>query len=308
MDIVTVAGISIPLREWAKNELKGVPVIYSLNYRFYDFFFKGSQMILLQSLKKHDTPKTCKTTADRLEELFGRPVVFYFDNIVYYERKRYVEQGVFYISGDRNAYLPMLVSSPVSKRKVPTRLSAAAQYLIMIHLQVESLEHRPLRNLSEALPYSYISIAKAVQNMEELGICRCERDSAGSKSIVFGLEGKELWEKAKPFMSSPVKEWYYCTGLPEGNFTKAGISALSVHSHLSPDPEETVAVYASEWKKEKFENLNTFEGPYIVEFWRYPVIGDRTVDKLSLYLSLENDPDPRVKKEVDFVFDSVWKR
>ena len=68
MDKVTVAGVSVPLREWAKNELKGVPVIYSLNYRFYDFFFKGSQMILLQSLKKHDTPKTCKTTADRLEQ------------------------------------------------------------------------------------------------------------------------------------------------------------------------------------------------------------------------------------------------
>ncbi|MBR5703809.1 MAG: hypothetical protein IKX45_06115 [Bacteroidales bacterium] len=308
MDKIIIAGIQIPLRKWAKNELKGVPAIYSFNYRFYDFFFKGIQMILLQSVKKHDTPKTCRTIADHLEKLFGCSVVFYSDNIVYYERKRYIEHGVFYISGERNAYLPMLVSSPVSKRKAPTRLSAAAQYLILYHLQVESLEHKPLSNLAETLPYSYVSIAKSVQNMEELGICRCERDAAGSKSIDFGFAGKDLWEKAKPFMCSPVKERYYCTGLPEGHFPIAGISALSAHSHLSPDPEKTFAVYAMKWKKEQFENLNTFEGPYIVEFWRYPIIGNKTVDKLSLYLSLENDPDPRVKKEVDFVFDSVWKR
>ena len=308
MDKVTIAGISIPLREWSKNELKGIPVIYSLNYRFYDFSFKGSQMVLLHSIKKHDTPKTCKTMAERLEKFFGLPVVFYFDNIVYYERKRYVEQGVYFISGDKNAFLPMLVSSPVSKRKAPIKLSAAAQYLIMYHLQVESLEQRPLRKLADILPYSYVSIAKAVQNMEGLGLCSCKRDSDGNKSILFGFSGKDLWEKAKPFMSSPVKERYYCTGLPDGHFPLAGISALSAHSHLSPDPEETIAVYAMEWKKEQFENLNSFEGPYIVEFWRSPIIGDKTIDKLSLYLTLENDFDPRVEKELELVFNSVWKR
>lgn len=308
MDKVTIAGISIPLREYSKNELKGIPVIYSLNYRFYDFSFKGSNMILLQPKKKRDTPGTCKIITERLERISGQPVVFYFNNILYYERKRYLEQGVYFISGEKNAFLPMLVSSPVSKRKAPTKLSAAAQYLLMYHLQVESLERRPLRDLTVILPYSYVSIAKAVQNMEELSLCICERDSDGNKSIMFGLTGKDLWEKTRPFMSSPVKERYYCTGLPDRNFPLAGISALSVLSRLSPDPEKTIAVYAMEWKKEQFENLNTFDGPYIVEFWKYPIIGDRNVDKLSLYLTLENEPDPRVGKELEFVFNSVWKR
>lgn len=308
MEKIIIAGISIPLRAWSNDELKGIPVIYTLKYRFYDFTFRGETMILLQSEKKHETPKTSKTTANHLEALFSRPVVFYFDTIMYYERKRYVEQGVFYIAGQRNAFLPMLISSPVSNRKKPAKLSAAAQYLIMYHLQAKSLEHRPLQDLTDTIPYSYVSIAKAVQNLEELELCHCERDSAGNKSIVFGVEGKDLWDKAKPFMSSPVKERYYCTGLPCGHFPLGGISALSERSHLSPDPEKTIAVYAKKWKKEQFENPNTLEGPYIVEFWRYPIIGDKTVDKLSLYLTLENDPDPRVEKELEVVFNSVWKR
>lgn len=307
MESITVAGISIPLRAWAKDELKGLPVIYSHSYRFYDFCFNGIHMVLLESGHKRSTPSICRSTADRIEGQFGRTVVFYFDSLLYYQRKRLIEHGVYYISGERDAFLPTLIASPVKKKIAATKLSAAAQYLLMVHLQAESLEHRPLQELAEALPYSYVSIAKAVQNLEELGLCRCERDPAGSKSIVFVSTGKDLWEKAKPFVASPVKDRYYCTSLPDGHFPASGISALSMYSHLAPDPEQTIAVYNMEWKKEQFENLNTLEGPYIVEFWRYPVIGSRSVDKLSLYLALENDPDPRVEKELKLVFDSVWK-
>lgn len=308
MDKVTVAGISIPLREWSRAQLKGVPIIYSYSYRFYDFSFKGCQMILLEPNQKQSTPSTCRKTADRIEEIFGRVVVFFFDSLLFYQRKRLLEHGVYYISGERDAFLPMLMASQVKKKKASTKLSAAAQYLIMFHIQSESLEHRSLQELAGALPYTYVSIAKAVQNLEELGLCRCQRDSAGSKSIDFISNGKELWDKAKPFMISPIKERYYCTSLPEGHFLASGVSALSMYSHLDSDPEQTIAVYGKEWEKEQFENLNTFEGPIIVEFWRYPVIGNTSVDKLSLYLSMEDDPDPRVHKELEYMLESVWKR
>lgn len=308
MDSVNIAGISIPLRTWSKDELKGLPVIYSFNYHFYDFSFRESQMILLESVKEPSTPTAYRKAADRIEERFGRPVVFYFDNLVYYQRKRLVEHGVYYICGERDVFLPMLLASQVKKKKASAKLSAAAQYLLMFHLQVESIDHRPIQELAKGLPYSYISIAKAVQNLEDLGLCRSGRDSVGNKSIEFGLSGKELWEKAKPFMASPVKERFYCTCLPDGHFPASGISALSIYSHLAPDSEQTIAAYAKDWKKEQFENLNMFEGPYIVEFWRYPAADAKSVDKLSLYLALENDPDPRVHKELEFVFESVWKK
>ena len=308
MDSVNIAGISISLKTWSKDELKGLPVIYSFSYHFYDFSFRESQMILLESVKEPSTPTAYRKVADRIGEQFGRPVVFYFDNLVYYQRKRLVEHGVYYICGERDVFLPMLMASQLKKKKASAKLSAAAQYLLMFHLQVESIDHRPIQELAKALPYSYISIAKTVQNLEELGLCRSGRDSVGNKSIEFGLSGKELWEKAKTFMASPVKERFYCTGLPDGHFPASGISALSIYSHLAPDSEQTIAAYAKDWKKEQFENLNTFEGPYIVEFWRYPAAGAKSVDKLSLYLALENNPDPRVHKELEFVFESVWKK
>ena len=148
MDSVNIAGISIPLRTWSKDELKGLPVIYSFSYHFYDFSFRESQMILLESVKEPSTPTAYRKVADRIGEQFGRPVVFYFDNLVYYQRKRLVEHGVYYICGERDVFLPMLMASQLKKKKASAKLSAAAQYLLMFHLQEESIDHRPIQELA----------------------------------------------------------------------------------------------------------------------------------------------------------------
>ena len=52
------------------------------------------------------------------------------------------------------------------------------------------------------------------------------------------------------------------------------------------------------------ENPNIYDGNHIIEIWKYPVvskIGDNNqwVDRLSLALSLREDDDPRVEKEVE---------
>ena len=308
MDNIIIAGITVKLKERDKSNLKGFALMDTFRYRFYDFSFQGSQLLLLEAVDKHESPAQCRRTAARIEGISGLKAVFYFEHLLFYERKRLLEHGVFFVSGEKNAYLPNMISGPLNDKKPASKLSAAAQYIIMVHLQKGSLEFKSLKDLANVLPYSYVSVAKAVQNLEELGICRCKREPDGNKAILFNAAGKELWEQAKPFMSSPVKERFYCTGLPGRPFPAAGISALSMCSNLSPDPEKSMAVYAKGHKREEFEDANDFEGPFIVEFWRYPVIGDKMVDKLSLYLALENDTDPRVEKELSFILDSVWKR
>ena len=67
MDSVNIAGISIPLRTWSKDELKGLPVIYSFSYHFYDFSFRESQMILLESVKEPSTPTAYRKWPTALE-------------------------------------------------------------------------------------------------------------------------------------------------------------------------------------------------------------------------------------------------
>ncbi len=59
--------------------------------------------------------------------------------------------------------------------------------------------------------------------------------------------------------------------------------------------------------------LTLYDGNYIIEVWKYPVVskmGDKSqwVDRLSLVLSLRDDDDPRVEKEVErIISEQKWK-
>ena len=79
----------------------------------------------------------------------------------------------------------------------------------------------------------------------------------------------------------------------------AGISALAEYSNLNDDTEQTYALYSRDFDK----TLPTFEySGQKLELWRYDprlLCGNgRSIDKLSLYLSLKEEHDPRVKGEL----------
>ena len=84
----------------------------------------------------------------------------------------------------------------------------------------------------------------------------------------------------------------------------AGISALAEISELSDDTEQTYALYSRDFDK----SLPTFEfSGQKLELWRYDPrllcesIG--SVDKLSLYLSLKDEHDPRIKGELSKIME-----
>ena len=308
MNRINIAGLDIPLKERSRSSLKGAIVLDLISFRFYDFQFQGSPMLLLECKDDKFTPAQLKKCSERLGPVFNLPIVFYFSRLPYFFRKRLLEKHVYFVSGEKNAFLPSFIASPATSKPVPKRLSACAQYLLLKHLQDETGGNISISGWTNRGPYSYVSVAKAIQNLEALGLCRSSRDSDGNKVLGFVSSGKELWDLSKPFLSSPVKERFFCSSLPTGTFPTAGISALARYSHLSPDPEQTVAVYAKEYVPNQFEGKNGFDGSYIVEIWRYPSVNPDSVDRLSLYLSLENDPDPRVQKELGLMLDNLWKK
>lgn len=306
-DNIRVAGIKIVLKERGRGELKGITVDDSARYSFYDFTFQGSSMLLLVSKFSKETPLQYQRRATRLSAALGVYIVFYFDHLDFYERKRLLEKGVYYVAGESNAYLPTLLTSPATRRIAARQLSACGQYILLSQLQGKKIEGSTISALSEWMPYTYVSIAKGVQNLEDLSLVASKKEPDGTKVIAFIKSGRELWEMAKPFMTSPIKKTVFCDALPSEHYPAAGISALSSFSNLADDETPTVAVYAGQFKDADFNGLNGFDGAFKVEIWKYPPIGEDAVDRLSLYLSLEDDQDPRVHKEIENMFESIWK-
>lgn len=309
---IYVAGFKVNLSEIAKEDLKGVMIGEALIFTFYRAELAGTDFILLvPRFDKNETPANCANMSHRLTSKFSLPIVFFFRNLKFYERQRHIEKGVYFITGRGEAFLPnMVMLARPKEQNTVSRLSASAQFLLMYHLQKETLDGLSVSEIAEKVSqYSYVSIAKAVENIENLGLCNCTKDDGHSKRLKFAWKWRELWDKAKPYISSPVKEVKYCDGLPPVKFQYAGISALSSYTRLSPDEIPTIAVYSGDFQKSDFQGLNSFDGKVMVEIWRYPAIDidSRMVDKLSLYLSLEADPDPRVENENETMLEKIWQ-
>lgn len=71
------------------------------------------------------------------------------------------------------------------------------------------------------------------------------------------------------------------------------------------------AITADDWKKRNegdFQNINPTEGNCCIEIWQYPSIpiNEHFVDMLSLAISLQDDHDPRVEKEVELMIEKLW--
>ena len=91
MDNIIVAGIKIALKERGKSNLKGITVDDSVRYFFYDFSFQGELMLLLVSKLSKETPLQYQRRAARLSATLGVHIVFYFEHLDFYEKKRLLE-------------------------------------------------------------------------------------------------------------------------------------------------------------------------------------------------------------------------
>ena len=316
---VVILGRPIQLQERSKAQMKGVTIGDSLTYKFYDGEFHGMPLLFAEPKGKVAAPRSLSVTASNLSSLFQRPTVFLLPACPAYERQRLIDKDVYFVVSDKYVHLPMLLANErIRKTKQAKALTPVAQYLLLYHLQIESIEGLAARDIENKMPYSYASITLGVTCLEDLGLCQKVSDGAKRKAIHFVRMGKELWEQARPFLVNPVEERIYCDELlTEEHFKTCGINALAHYTWLNPDPERIIMMTVKQLRDYRAAGVivrpNEFDGNIIIEAWKYPPvtnIGTETewVDRLSLAISLREDADPRVEGEVERLINEIeWK-
>ncbi|WP_286151369.1 MarR family transcriptional regulator [Bacteroides acidifaciens] len=307
MKEITIAGQQIELRNLSKQDQKGLWLELIANFKMMQFDFNGQVMLLLVAKGEMDyTNVQRRKISERIESIKHIPAVFYFDNLLTYERDRLVEQGVYFIVADKFAFVPTLIINRLStKSEIKELFYPSTQYILLYHLQIESLDGLSLKELEDKVPYKYKTIAKSIKQLEALGLVRLE--GSRNKKLVFELSGKELWDKASTNLIDPIKSIEYTSDVfPEGDI--GGISALSHYSMLAPEDVPT-RVLTAEWVREhkySIPELHSFEDTQRIEIWKYPPSGTSGyVDKLSLFLTLKDDNDPRVEKEIAIMMNKI---
>lgn len=319
MKELSILGRNISLQPRTKAQLKGINIGESLTFSFYDGVFSGMNLLFLEPKKNNPTPRECSVTAERMLTIFGLPVVFILSSGPSYERQRLIDKNVYFVMGDKFAFLPTLVANERMRKTRPAkRLSLVAQYTLLYHLQVESLEGLSARDMTDKLPYSYESITLGLTCLEDLNLCEKVPNGPKSKVLHFLTKGRELWNKAQEYLVDPVEKRIYCDSLNSDiKYTICSINALSHYSWLNPDDSRMIMMGKKELQKlidnKSLFNMNEFDGRVMIEVWKYPVVSSpgstsEWVDKLSLAISLREDPDARVEGEVLRVINEIeWK-
>ncbi len=308
-----IANKRYHLEEMEHKSIKGITLEMRSSFWFFKMEVIGQIIILLKPkypLERY-TPKVCAKMAEMVTKSNGVYCAFWFESLDYNQRSRLMGQGVFFVVSEKYAYLPGLVMDSRNERKTSTEFTAPAQYVLLYHLQVRNLEGRSSKELVEIMPYQYSTLTIALKVLQDLDLCVIIADDNKEKRLHFELKGQELWEKALPRMKSPLKKSFFCDNVKEEtSYPQGGISALAHYSMITSEAVKTlVAVERTDAARaNRFERINSWDGTYKIEVWKYPPVeaNDGFVDRLSLALTLQNDDDPRVHKEVERIIEETW--
>jgi hypothetical protein len=310
--VISILGVRAELVPMQRNRLKGLNADLLLRFAYYTAVFNCKDLCFIRMKDGSSlSPFKYGNIARQIETVIDMPVVVLAESLSYRERERFIGQGVYFVVSDKYAFLPSLVANVrvKEKKRQPSALTPAAQYLLLYCLLENSRKVFTIRQMETLLPYNYLAIARAVVNLENLQLCKTVKDDSGMKTVSLEHDKRESWDKAQTYLSSPVKKVVYMDSRAEGNFRIGGINALSHYSRLNPEQYDTLAIWDRDFTELSLR-YNEVEGNYKIEIWKYPVsmpclLNEKIVDKLSLYLSLKNEPDARVEKELEKLIENI---
>lgn len=306
-----ISGIDIKPTKTSLAFVSKLPIYLNNAFKFHGAEIEGKMIVLAELLSiKNFTPDQLKKQKNQLEDYCNFPIVFLIEHIESYQRKRLVEKKIPFIVPGKQLYIPNLLidlnevtrGNPANHRE---KLSPAAQFLILFHLQVANLNALQLKVIAKKIGYSGMSVSRAAKELMKFSLCNII--GTNEKKLEFISAKKEIWAKALGVATNPVKQKVFVNELPSTvQLLNAGETAMEHYTHLNAGRTKTFAVSKEEFlslkKKKLIKDVNPDEGNYLLEVWNYnpELLSSRKyVDILSLYLSLKDNSDDRIQIELE---------
>lgn len=306
-----IIGITIAPVLWKGSEM--LPIFLRDSYYFYEGVVAGCKVLFM--IDKSDeklTPSSIKTHISLMRERWGAEVVYVCNTISSFDRKRLIDYKIPFIVPGNQAYLPMTgIDFREHFRKTITKksvLSPSTQaFMLYVIIKNDYGPYTP-KTASEKTGYAMMTMSRSFDELSAASIG--VHSLSGKERQIRFEDGKAgLWEKIKPYLQSPVKKRILCYGeIPEHSYI-AGLSALSEYSNLAEPEKQVFAIYSDRWKLLDKKNTSQSSGREIeIELWKYNpelLSENNSVDQLSLYLSLKDDPDERVQSALEQMMENV---
>jgi hypothetical protein len=303
-------SIGVHATRWNKGA--GLPLYLQENYDIFTTFIYNRYLLLAVQKNKAVTPAATKKNLDSIGNLAGIDVVLVLETITPYNRTRLIERNIPFIIPGNQMFLPPLGIDLREYYKAPGNdamsLGASAQAMVMHKLNNWSGNALSLVEYSRLLDISAMTATRACAELEGLNIAKVVV-SGRKKKLDFGLDKKSLWEQAYVHLKNPVVKKIFINDIPseiKSNLRIAGLTALASYTMISEPVNRIYAIDKQEWKSLRLSGLIEI-APYpdtnsvILEVWSYnpkTITGNDnnpTVDRFSLYMSLVNEHDDRIR-------------
>lgn len=305
-----ILNVDVTYAKW--GEEGSLPYFLSERYKFEVASINGLKTLFVYPLGEVEAISSVKKHLSLIGSKIDFPVVLVLTWCTSRQRKTLIENHMPFIVEDSQIYLPfmgvLLHERFKTQQQVTKQFSPSAQQVLFLYIY---LKKRELRMKEAAIPLSLspMSISRAFKELEAFGLFKTRKD--GVEKVLFSdLEGKGLYEKAFPFLRSPVRKKGFCEkGTFEGG-CKAGLTALFEYGMLNPPK---VSVYALQTlpKNVALENVLVDEDKQVgVELWSYDPLTlsqNGKIDLLSLHQTLKGESQERVEGEIRKALDAFWK-
>lgn len=318
--LATTLDFCPEIRPVAKGSLDPLPLYLTNEFEIWRLNLLGEEVLvaLADSPRKLNLARLVKQR-ESIQTKLGATVVLVLPQLRSYERRRLIQKRVPFIVPHRQMYLPMLLTdlretfAPRIEGEIKT-MSWVAQVVLLRHLLSRDVTECPLAHIAEMLGYTPMAISQAVDELVSLDLC--ERIRLGrEKRIRFRAASPELWRSALSHLRTPVKKVILARELDARNKTapRAGLTALSERTNIVSSTVLTIAWSESEFREAMFGNAPEIaefdeDAQAIIEIWAYSprsLTTGATVDPLSLFLCLRDDPDERIQAALEQLIEEI---
>jgi hypothetical protein len=310
-------GLRFQVRDFEDKGL--LPYYLTELYEIRQLEFEESIFVLFRPLEQGNAqPAILQKHAEKIYEKTGRRAVYVSSVMDAYSRSRLTDYRVPFIIPGNQMYLPDLGIDFreyfKTEKKSADKFNPSTQVVILRAILKRDYAEKSVTELAPLTGYARMTMTRAYEEMSIKGLGEV-MDAGKEKLFHYSYQGRELWDKALPFLKTPVKSRQWMIGnCHQTDLHVSGLSALSFYTNLADDKYPTFAVTSVELRdlkqRHKCKEIPFPEpGAFQVEFWKYePLIlmEDRIVDRLSLYLSLiKDETDDRTLMALNDLLDGV---
>ena len=268
----------------------------------------GSFCILITPTDPDIHLPALKKQYQNIQKIMEGPIVLNLQYLTAVQRKNLIESRIPFLSLPYQVYLPFwgcFFTNRFNAQREKKVMTAAAQ-LVYLHMFYRGTTVPAThKEICEALELSKAGGTRAIQVLDDFGLIKQIPEGTSKKITLVS----ESLNKAIQIMKSPIQKIMYLRSAPNQiPHMYGGIRALSMKSMIMAEPFDGSIVFSRENARtisaefqitiEEFKDL----GGIPAEVWGYDpflLSSDDSVDDISLLLTLQDNDDERIQKELD---------